>query len=143
MRREEDAFMDVLKRENTHWRERCERLEQCMLEEKVRANQYLAVLMERGIIASGRESSFFGSSSFPCRDLILCLTEPFPPAGPMFPNPPSSQSFQQSSEQARPEDASKDKSPAQEFGQLAETDGGSAKVREVTDDEHGEVCGSG
>jgi hypothetical protein len=60
MKREEEAFVDVLKREVTHWRERCDRLEQCMLEEKVRANQYLAVLMERGIVPGGGGRKFAG-----------------------------------------------------------------------------------
>lgn len=56
MKREEEAFIDVLKRENTVWRERCERLEQCLLEERVRAERYLAVLVERGLVGGGRES---------------------------------------------------------------------------------------
>jgi hypothetical protein len=55
LKREEEAFVEVLKRENTHWRERCQRLEQCMLEEKARANQYFAILVERGIVSNGRE----------------------------------------------------------------------------------------
>ena len=55
IKREEEAFVDVLKRENTHWRERCQRLEQCMLDEKARANQYFAILVERGLIPGARE----------------------------------------------------------------------------------------
>ena len=57
MKREEEAFIDVLKRENTVWRERYERLEQCLLEERVRAERYLGVLVERGLVGGGRESS--------------------------------------------------------------------------------------
>ncbi|KAJ9102369.1 hypothetical protein QFC21_002769 [Naganishia friedmannii] len=71
VKREEDAFIDVLKRENMQWRERCTRMEHAMMEEKARAYQYYALLVQRGIIA--RETPVIRA---PKRDTPLLMTVP-------------------------------------------------------------------
>ncbi|KAJ9125736.1 hypothetical protein QFC24_002520 [Naganishia onofrii] len=50
IKREDEAFIEVLKRENMQWRDRCTRMEHAMMEEKARAYQYYALLVERGVI---------------------------------------------------------------------------------------------
>ncbi|KAJ9092639.1 hypothetical protein QFC19_008677 [Naganishia cerealis] len=71
LKREEEAYVEVLKRENTQWRERCTRIEHALMEEKARAYQYYILLAERGIIP-GNTREFI---SVPLAFKVLANTE--------------------------------------------------------------------